>query len=76
MEWEHKGIRFHIDSEPMGAFVMASARAPQEGMFVRVRPFSALGRDEKQAVQLLQQQIELEYRRIPSPVASSFRAKC
>lgn len=69
MQWEHKGIRFDIETEPMGAFVMASARAPRQGMFVRVRPFSALGRDEEQAVELLKQQIELEYRRIPSPVA-------
>ncbi len=69
MHWDHKGIQFHIDTEPMGAFVLASARVPREGMFVRVRPFSALGRDEEQAVRLLQQQIELEYRRVPSPVA-------
>ncbi len=69
-EWEHKGIRFTITIEPMGEFVMAKARHPSEG-FVRVRPFSALGRQEDEALQMVKDQIRLEYRRIPSPVAEA-----
>ncbi|HSR52266.1 MAG TPA: hypothetical protein VLV83_15675 [Acidobacteriota bacterium] len=69
MEWEHKGIKFSIETEKMGPFVMVSAKAPKQGMFVRVRPFSALGRDQEQALELLKNQIRLEFRRLPSPVS-------
>jgi hypothetical protein len=65
MEWEHKGVKFSIRTEALGPFVLASARAPQEGMFVRVRPFSALGKDEEEALDLLKQQIRSEFRRVP-----------
>ena len=65
MEWEHKGIRFTITTEKLGPLVMASARTPQEGMFVRVRPFSSIGRDESKAVELLKAQITLEMKRVP-----------
>lgn len=70
MEWEHKGIRFTIVTEKLGPLVMASARTPKEGMFVRVRPFSAIGRDEQKAIELLQEQIALDMRKVPeiSPV--------
>lgn len=69
MEWEHKGIKFSIETEKMGPFVMASARAPKHGMFVRVRPFSALGGDREQALELLKNQVRLEFRRLPSPLS-------
>lgn len=65
MEWHHKGIDFTISTEPMGPLVMASAEAPKEGMFVRVRPFSAIGRDQEEAIRLLKEQIEFEYRKVP-----------
>lgn len=65
MEWEHKGIRFTITTEKLGPLVMASARTPREGMFVRVRPFSSIGRDEQKAVELLKAQIALEMKRVP-----------
>ena len=65
MEWEHKGIRFTITTEKVGPMVLASARVPREGMFVRVRPFSAIGHDEQKAIELLKAQIALEMKRIP-----------
>ncbi len=65
MDWEHKGIRFTITTEKVGPMVMASARVPKEGMFIRVRPFSAIGRDEPKAIELLKAQIALEMRRVP-----------
>ena len=67
MSWEHKGITFTITIEEMGALVMASAEAPKEGMFVRVRPFSAIGKSKDEALELLKDQIKLEYRRVPEP---------
>ena len=69
MDWEHKGIRFSLSIAPAGAFFLATARAAQEGMFIRVRPFSALGKSEDEALALLKDQIKLEYHRIPSPLA-------
>lgn len=66
MEWEHKGVRFTITIEPVGPLVMASARAPKEGMFVRVRPYSAIGHDEQEAVDLLKAQIELDMKKVPA----------
>jgi len=66
MQWEHKGIQFTIETEPQGdLFVLASARAPGIGPFVRVRPFSALGRSEEEALDKLKDQIRAEYRRVP-----------
>lgn len=65
MEWEHKGIRFIIAVEPMGALYLASARTPQRGPFVRTRPFSAIGTSPEQALELLKNQIEREYRSVP-----------
>jgi hypothetical protein len=65
MQWEHKGVTYHIQIEALGPFVLASARAPQIGPFVRVNPFSALGRSEEEALDLLRQQIEFEYRKVP-----------
>ncbi|GAB4255303.1 MAG: hypothetical protein Kow00109_30390 [Acidobacteriota bacterium] len=65
MEWDYKGIRFTITTEQAGPFILASARAPKEGPFVRVRPFSALGRSEEEALELLKSQITFEYRRVP-----------
>ncbi len=70
MNWEHKGIEFTIEVEPLGPFFLASAHVPKEGLFVRVRPFSALGRSHDGAVEMLQDQIRLEFRRVPE-VASS-----
>jgi hypothetical protein len=64
MEWKHKGITFSITTKRMGPLVMASARAPEEGMFARVRPFSALGTTEERAMQFLREQIQLEYKRV------------
>lgn len=65
MEWKHKKITYMIGVQRMGDLVMASARVPQEGMFVRVRPFSAIGTDEEQAVELLKEQIQMENRKVP-----------
>ena len=65
MEWEHKGITFTISTEELGTFVMASARAPMEGAFVRTRPFSALGKSEGEALNLLKGQIKMEYKKVP-----------
>lgn len=70
MEWEHKGIRFSIETEPLGSFVLASARAPQVGPYVRVRPFSALGRSEEEALVMLKEQIRFQYRKVPATVAA------
>lgn len=65
MEWKHKGITYTITVEPMGALVMASAQAREQGMFVRVRPYSAIGTDEEQAKDLLKQQIRMENQGVP-----------
>ena len=65
MEWEHKGITFAISTEKMGTLVMASARAPMEGAFVRTRPFSAIGKSEEEALDLLKGQIQMEYKKVP-----------
>jgi hypothetical protein len=40
-------------------------------MFVRVRPFSAIGRNKEEAVELLQDQIRLEYQTVPDPPLDS-----
>jgi hypothetical protein len=66
MEWEHKGVVYNIETEALGPFVLASARAPQIGPFVRVQPFSALGRSEDEALRFLKQQIEFEFRKVPA----------
>ncbi|RPI29477.1 MAG: hypothetical protein EHM61_01440 [Acidobacteria bacterium] len=66
MEWEFKGIRFDIETEALGPFVLASARAPQIGPFVRVKPFSSLGRSEEEALDLLKRQVEFEFRKLPT----------
>ena len=65
MDWEHKGLRFTITTEPMGVLCLAAARVPREGLFVRVRPFSAIGKSEEEAVGLLKDQIRLEYQTVP-----------
>ena len=65
MTWEHKGITFHLEQESLGSFVMVSARVPAEGPFVRIRPFSALGRSGEEALQMVQDQIRMEFRRVP-----------
>ena len=65
MDWKHKGIIYSISIEPMGTLVMVSARVPEEGMFVRVRPFSAIGTNEAEALELLKKQIRMEYRSVP-----------
>ena len=67
MDWKHKGITYSISTKQMGPLVMASARAPQEGMFVRVRPFSAIGTSEEQALELLKDQIIRENKEVPIP---------
>jgi hypothetical protein len=66
MQWQHKGITFDIEITPLGALVMASASSRREGIFVRQRPFSAIGTSEEAAVELLKKQIELEYRKMPT----------
>ena len=65
MDWEHKGITFSIQAQKMGPLVMASARTSKEGMFIRVRPFSAIGKSEEEALSLLKEQIRYEYRKVP-----------
>ena len=65
MDWEHKGLRFTITTEPMGVLCLAAARVPREGLFVRVRPFSAIGKSEDDAIELLKDQIRLEYQTVP-----------
>ncbi len=71
MDWEHKGLRFTITTEPMGVLCLAAARVPREGLFIRVRPFSAIGRNQEEAVELLQDQIRLEYQTVPDPPADA-----
>lgn len=70
MQWEHKGIPFEITLEPQGPFFLASARAPNEGPYVRIRPFSALERTREKAVESLKEQIRLEFRKVPEPTPS------
>lgn len=65
MQWSHKGQSFEIELKRLGALVLASTPSQSEGPFVRRRPFSALGRSEEEAVELLKGQIELEYRKTP-----------
>jgi hypothetical protein len=65
MEWLCKGIRFDIETQTLGPFCLASARARQIGPFVRIKPFSALGKSEREALTLLKRQIELEYEKTP-----------
>jgi len=65
MTWEHKGITFHLEQEFLGSFVMVSARVPSEGPFVRIRPFSALGRSEEEAIAMVKDQIRMEFKRVP-----------
>ena len=65
MTWEHKGITFQLEQESLGSFVMVSARVPSEGPFVRIRPFSALGRSPEEALEMVQDQIRREFRRVP-----------
>jgi hypothetical protein len=65
MDWEHKGLRFTITTEPMGALCLASAQVSGEEMFVRVRPFSAIGTDDDEAVALLKEQIRREFESVP-----------
>lgn len=65
MEWEYKGIKFAITTEPMGPLYLAAARSPQKGPVVRVRPFSAIGTSEEKAIQLLKEQIQREFRKVP-----------
>lgn len=69
MKWEHKGIEFDIEVEPLGPFLLVSARAPKEGMYVRVRPFSALARTRDEALEQVKKQIRFEYRRLPEAAA-------
>lgn len=66
MKWQHKGFEFEIETRKVGLLYMASTPAQKEGMFVRVRPFSAIGRSEEEALELLKKQIQLEYRKIPA----------
>jgi hypothetical protein len=70
MDWEHKGLQFTISTEPMGALCLAAARVPREGMFVRVRPFSAIGTNEDEAVTLVKEQIRLEFESVPESPTS------
>ncbi len=65
MEWEHKGMRFAVSTQELGPLVMASARVAATGPYVRIRPFSALGTDRDEAIELLKKQIRLEFRRLP-----------
>jgi len=66
MDWEHKNIRFTITIEPAGPLYLASARAPSVSIFERIRPFSAIGTSEKAAIELLKDQIKLEFIKIPN----------
>ncbi len=70
MDWEHKGLRFTITTEPMGALCLAAARVPKEGMCVRVRPFSAIGKNKDEAVKLMKDQIRLEFESVPEAPTS------
>ncbi len=67
MDLEHKGLRFTITTEPMGVLCLAAARVPREGMFVRIRPFSAIGTSEEESIELLKDQIRMEYQAVPDP---------
>ena len=58
-------MSFSIEVEVLGPFFLASASVPKEGLFVRVRPFSALGRSGEAAIEMLKDQIRLEFRRVP-----------
>jgi len=69
MDWEFKGLKFQVKTEALGPFWLASARVPTIGPFVRVRPFSSLGRSEEEALDLLKRQIEFEYRKLPTATA-------
>ena len=64
MEWEHKGMRFTVSTRELGPLVLASARAAAVGPYVRIRPFSALGTDRDEAIELLKKQIRMEFRRL------------
>ena len=64
MEWEHKGMRFTVSTRELGPLVLASARVPAVGPYVRIRPFSALGTDRDEAIELLKKQIRMEFRRL------------
>ena len=65
MTWDHKGITFQFEQQSLGDFVMISARVPAQGRFVRIRPFTALGRTEEEALTLVKDQIRMEFRRVP-----------
>ena len=65
MEWEHKTLCFTITVETIGPLYLASARTPPVNIFRRVRPFSAIGTSEKDAIKLLKDQIKLEFIKIP-----------
>lgn len=65
MEWLYKGMRFKVETEALGPFCLASARAPKLGGFTRMRPFSALGKTEEEALGLLKRQVEFEFRKVP-----------
>ncbi len=58
-------MRFALSTQEMGPLVMASARVAATGPYVRIRPFSALGTDRDEAIDLLKKQIRLEFRRLP-----------
>jgi len=66
MDWDFKGLRFELKTERLGPFWLASARVPNIGPFVRIRPFSSLGKSEEEALDLLKRQIELEFRKLPA----------
>ncbi len=66
MDWEFRGLQFQLKTEALGPFWLASARVPSIGRFVRVRPFSSLGRSEEEALELLKRQIEFEFRKLPA----------
>ena len=66
MEWKHKNIRFAITIEPIGPLYLASALTPPVSIFKRIRPFSAIGTSEKAAIELLKDQIRLEFIKIPN----------
>ncbi|MEE2822152.1 MAG: hypothetical protein VYA53_04135 [Acidobacteriota bacterium] len=65
LDWEYKGLCFNITTEPMGELYLAAARVPKEGMFVRVRPFSAIGTSADEALALLKSQIRMEFEIVP-----------
>jgi len=66
MDWEFRGLKFQVKTEQLGPFWLASARVPSVGPFVRIRPFSSLGKSEAEALDLLKRQIELEFRKLPA----------